>query len=235
MFEFSVGDINVRLVAIPPGTFLMGSPESEPDRFDDEKQHEVIITEGFWLAETACTQALWQEIMGENPSGFKGEDLPVDSVSWDDCQRFIQTINERQPGLDLRLPTEAEWEYACRAGTITPFSFGENITTRQVNYNGNSSYNNGKMGEYSEKSVAVKSLPRNKWGLYEMHGNVGEWCNDWYSVKRIDPNDTGTYRVLRGGGWIYDARGCRSAARFYGEPGFRNDYIGLRFVRGQKK
>ena len=235
--SFTVNNIRCSLRWISPGAFQMGSPEGEPERGNNENQHGVIITEGFWLAETACTQALWQEIMGENPSRFKGEELPVETVSWNECQRFIQTINERRPGLDLRLPTEAEWEYACRAGTETPFSFGENITTGEVNYDGNHPYNNGEKGENRGKSVAVKSLPCNNWGLYEMHGNVWEWCNDWYSATMIDPNgpDTGTYRVLRGGCWINDARDCRSACRYGDEPGNRDGSIGLRFVRGQKK
>ena len=239
--SFTVNGVRCTLRWISPGTFLMGSPESEPERENDEKQHEVVITEGFWLAETACTQALWQEIMGENPSRFKGENLPVESVTWKECQQFIQKINERKPGLDLRLPTEAEWEYACRAGTITPFSFGKNITTGEVNYDGNHPYNNAKKGEYREKSVAVKSLPCNNWGLYEMHGNVWEWCNDWYaaypSATRMDPHgpDTGTYRVLRGGSWYSNARYCRSAYRNDRGPGNRGGRFGLRFVRGQQK
>jgi sulfatase modifying factor 1 len=239
--SFTVNNIRCTLRWISPGRFQMGSPENEPERYDNEKQHKVTITEGFWLAETACTQALWQEIMGENPSRFKGENLPVESVSWEECQRFIQTINERRPGRDLRLPSEAEWEYSCRAGTETPFSFGENITTGQVNYDGKHPYNNAEKGEYREMTVAVKSLPCNNWGLYEMHGNVWEWCNDWYaeypSATMIDPKgtDTGTYRVLRGGSWFDFAGYCRSAYRDFYAPGYRNVDFGFRFVRGQQK
>jgi formylglycine-generating enzyme required for sulfatase activity len=239
--DFSVGQVKQRMRWIWPGTFLMGAPESETQRTYDEKQHEATITEGFWLAETACTQALWQEIMGENPSRLKGENLPVESVSWKECRQFIQTINEQRPGLDLRLPREAEWEYACRAKTETPFSFGENITTGQVNYDGEHPYNNAEKGEYRGKSVAVKSLPCNNWGLYEMHGNVWEWCNDWYaeypSATMIDPNgpDTGTSRVLRGGSWFSFAGGCRSAYRRSRDPGYRVDDFGFRLARGQQK
>lgn len=239
--SFTVKGIRCRLRWIWPGTFLMGSPESEPERSDDENQHEVTIFEGFWLAETACTQGLWNEIMGENPNNFKGKHLPVENVSWDDCQQFIDKLNERKPGLDLRLPTEAEWEYACRAGTVTPFSFGDNITPEQVNYNGNYPYNNGEKGEYRGKAVPVKSLTCNDWGLYAMPGNVWEWCKDWYAKYPSEPvvgpegPDTGSLRVLRGGCWFRSAWRCRSACRFSYEPGFRYVYIGFRLARGQNK
>ena len=239
--SFIVNGIRCRLRWINPGTFKMGSPENEPEREDNETQHEVTLSQGFWLAETACMQALWLAIMRENPSRFKEEKLPVENVSWDDCQRFIQAINERKPGLDLRLPTEAEWEYACRAGTVTPFSFGENITPEQVNYDGNHPYNKGSKGEYREKTVAVKSLPCNDWGLYEMHGNVWEWCRDWHgeypAEAVVDPvgPDTGSSRVLRGGCWIFNARVCRSAYRFYYVPGSRSVDFGFRLARGQKE
>ena len=244
--SFTVNGVRCSMRWINPGMFLMGSPEGEPERFDNEKQHEVTISEGFWLAETACTQALWQAIMGGNPSRFKGENLPVETVSWDDCQKFIQAINERKPGLELRLPSEAEWEYACRAEpdwtkTVTPFCFGNNITTEQVNYDGNHPYNKGKKGEKRGKTVAVKSLPCNAWGLYEMHGNVWEWCSDWYGgypagavVDPVGP-ETGTCRVLRGGSWIRYARYCRSAYRFSFGPGYRDLSVGFRLARGQKR
>ena len=241
--DFSVEKVKQRMRWVWPGTFMMGSPESEPEpeRFDNEKQHEVTISEGFWLAETTCTQALWQAIMGENPSNFKGGNLPVETVSWEDCQKFIQVINRRKSGLELRLPSEAEWEYACRAGTVTPFSFGDNITTGQVNYNGEYPYNNAEKGEKRGKTVAVKSLPCNAWGLYEMHGNVWEWCSDWYGeypagavVDPVGP-ETGTPRVLRGGSWLFYARVCRSAYRCGYEPGDRDNGFGFRLARGQKE
>jgi formylglycine-generating enzyme required for sulfatase activity len=239
--EFSVGTHTQRMRWLQPGRFLMGSPLDEPERFDDEKQHEVVLTEGFWLADTACTQGLWQAVMGDNPSGFKGDDnLPVKTVSWEDCMKFIGRINGMLPGLDLRLPSEAQWEYACRAGTTTPFSFGTQITTGQVNYNGSYPYHGGPKGEYREKTVAVKSLPCNNWGLYEMHGNVWEWCRDWYgryeSGTLIDPEGpaTGVDRVLRGGSWISFGRSARSARRLGLDPGRRDDDFGLRLSRGQK-
>lgn len=174
--------------------------------------------------------------MGANPSKFKGQQLPVENVSWNDCQEFLKKINEMIPDLNLRLPTEAEWEYACRAGTTTPFSFGENITPEQVNYDGNYPYADGKEGQYREKTVEVKSLPANPWGLYEMHGNVWEWCSDWYgyypSESAVDPigPDKGEFRVLRGGSWIDNGGIVRSAYRDRFEPSSRVDFIGFRLV-----
>ena len=234
---------NVRQVLrwIRPGKFMMGSPESEPERHNDERLHEVILTNGFWVAETACAQELWEAVMGSNPSHFKGVTRPVERVSWDDCMEFIGKINPMIPGLDLRLPTEAEWEYSCRAGTTTPFSFGENITTDQVNYDGSRPYNNGAKGEYWEKTVDVKSFPCNNWGLYEMHGNVWEWCSDYWDSEYlegslVDPGgpDSGEDRVLRGGGWFNFGRLVRSAFRGRNEPGYRYRDRGFRFARGHK-
>ena len=163
---------------------------------------------------------------------------PVEQVSWDDIQKFLIELN-KLPDLNARLPSEAEWEYACRAGTTTPFSFGDNITPEQVNYDGNNPYNNGEKGLYREKTVPVKSLPPNDWGLYEMHGNVYEWCNDWYgdysSEAVINPTGAieGASRVLRGGSWSRSARYARSAYRHHGTPVFRNRYFGFRVALGQ--
>ncbi|MCJ7600224.1 MAG: formylglycine-generating enzyme family protein [Desulfobulbaceae bacterium] len=238
--SFVCKGVRQQLRWIPPARFLMGSPLDEPERFDDELQHEVVLTQGFWLADTACTQGLWQAVMGNNPSSFTGDDqLPVDSVSWDESMEFISRINSMIPELDLRLPTEAQWEYACRAGTLTPFSFGPQISVEQVNYHGNYPYHDGPKGEYREKTVAVKSLPGNDWGLYEMHGNLWEWCADWrgdYAVGTVtDPQGpaTGVDRVLRGGSCYDNGRSVRSAIRFGLDPGFRSRNIGLRLSRGQ--
>ncbi len=215
---------------IKPGKFMMGSPENEHGRYDREKLHEVILTEGFWIAETACTQKLWEVVMGENPSRFKGKNRPVERVSWNECKDFLDRMNGMMEGLDLCLPTEAEWEYACRVGTQTPFSFGDSITEEQVNY-----------GYNREETVDVRSLPCNNWGLYEMHGNVREWCQDWYGEYDIDNvvNPTGptagSGRVLRGGGWIDDARDVRSAYRDHFDPDFRDNDTGFRLSRGHKK
>ena len=237
--EFSLHGVTQRLRWIKPGTFWMGSPESEPERRNDETRHQVTLTQGYWLAETACTQALWQAVMGENPSHFKGEERPVEEVSWEEVQQFLTRINDLEPTLVLRLPSEAEWEYACRAGTETPFWFGDNITPEQVNYDGNFPYNNGKKGEDREETVEVKALPCNNWGLYQMHGNVWEWCQDWegkYPTEPvIDPlgPTTGAKRVVRGGSWFRGGRACRSAYRSADQPEFRGYYLGFRLARGQ--
>jgi formylglycine-generating enzyme len=226
---------------ILPGTFLMGSPKSEPKRYGDETQHPVTLTQGYWLADTACTQALWQAVMGENPAYFKDDaNNPVEQVSWNSAQEFIARLNSLLPELEARLPTGAQWEYACRAGTTTPFSFGKNITPEQVNYHGRYPYAGGKKGSFREKTVPVKSLPPNPWGLYEMHGNVWEWCNDWFSdypsAPVIDPvgPSNGAYRVLRGGSWKNDGRDVRSAYRYWDEPDDRHDDLGFRLSLGQR-
>lgn len=224
---------------IAPGEFVMGSPEDEPERWDEDIQHRVILSRGFWLADTACTQIMWTAVMGENPSGFRGANRPVEQVSWDDVQGFITRLNERFPGQAFRLPTEAEWEYACRNGTTTPFWFGEQITTDQVNYHGNYPYAGGEPGLYRQATVDVQSLPCNGWGLYEMHGNVWEWCRDFYgrytTGPAVDPTGpaAGRYRVLRGGGWFSDGRSVRSALRDASVPGDRFRNFGFRFARGQ--
>ena len=223
---------------IAPGRFMMGSPTDEPQRDSDEIQHAVILTKGFWLAETACTQELWRVVMGDNPSRFKGERQPVENVSWNDCQEFLVKINGLVPDLELRLPTEAEWEYACRAGTATPFSFGKNITPDQVNYDGGVPYAGGEKGKYRQQTVEVKSLPANSWGLYEMHGNVWEWCADWlgeYLKERVvDPKgpDKGDDRVLRGGSWFIGGWHARSASRNGFVPALRYRSYGFRLARG---
>ncbi|WP_415717737.1 formylglycine-generating enzyme family protein [Maridesulfovibrio sp.] len=239
--DLQIKDVNQRIRWIRPGVFMMGSPEDEPEREDNEIQHEVTLTKGYWLADTACTQELWEKVMGDNPSHFKGDaQLPVENVSWDDCQEFMQTANKELKGINLQFPTEAEWEYACRAGKETPFSFGENITTKQVNYDGNYPYNNGAKGEYREETVKVNVLPCNQWGLYQMHGNVWEWCADRYgeyeqeSVKDPKGPADGGLRVLRGGCWFDYGRNVRSAYRRWYTSVFRFNCIGFRFSLGQK-
>lgn len=221
-----------------PGTFLMGSPLNEPQRSEDELQHEVTLTKGFWIADTPVTQALWQVVMGENPSHFRGEERPVENVSWDDAQAFIDKMNGLKAELKLCLPTEAQWEYACRAGTTTPFSWGDQIDSTLVNFDGNYPYNNGRHSELREQTVEVKALPCNNWGLYQMHGNVWEWCQDWYfaylSMPVPDPHgaESGVRRVLRGGSWLNIGRHCRSADRHSYDPPHRYDGIGFRLARG---
>ncbi len=239
--EFRIANVVQRMRWIAPGQFMMGSPETESERFEDrELLHGVVLTRGLWLADTACTQALWQAVMGDNPASFKGVQRPVESVSWDDVQAFFGRLKNERPGLELRLPTEAEWEYACRAGTDTPFWFGDKITPEQVNYDGNFPYAGGEKGRYREETVDVKSLPRNGWGLYQMHGNVLEWCADWYSEypseTMIDPigSDKGASRVLRGGGWGDFGRIVRSAFRLGLGPARRGFNFGFRLARGQQ-
>jgi len=236
--EFSFKGVVQRMRWVPPGKFMMGSPEDEAERLTNEQQHEVTLTQGFWLADTSCTQELWQVVMGENPSRFKGRNLPVEKVRWKDTQKFIHQLNQEKEDLNLRLPSEAEWEYACRAATQTAFSFGDQITSEQVNYRGTAPYANGEKGEYRKKTVAVKSLPSNAWGFYEMHGNVWEWCADRYEKNPMENNidpmgpDKGVYRVLRGGSWFFSGMNVRSAYRYHVDPDFRSVNIGFRLARG---
>jgi formylglycine-generating enzyme required for sulfatase activity len=200
------------------------------------------------------TQKEYQAVMGTNPSNFKGDNLPVESVNWFDAVNYCNA-RSRKEGLTpaytvsgenvtwnrgangYRLPTEAEWEYACRAGTSTPFSTGSNITTSQANYDGNYPYNNNSNGPYREKTTNVGSFSPNAWGLYDMHGNVWEWCWDWYgdysAGAQTDPSGAapGSYRVLRGGSWNFIAQYLRSAYRGLNSPSYRYNSYGFRVVR----
>ncbi|MBS0600909.1 MAG: formylglycine-generating enzyme family protein, partial [Proteobacteria bacterium] len=227
-----------RLRWIEPGSFRMGSPDNEPGRYDNEgPQHPVTLTRGFWLADTACTQALWQAVTGGNPSRFEDDPQnPVERVSWNDVQIFLRALEGLLPGAEACLPNEAQWEYACRAGTDTPFSFGAQITSAQVNYDGNFPYAGGSKGEYRGRTVPVKSLPANDWGLYEMHGNVWEWCADglrtYDEAPQQDPEGPAgsAQRAVRGGSWIGVAGGARSACRGAGGPGVAGGFLdGLGF------
>ncbi len=224
---------------IEPGSFWMGSPEDESERANEEgPQHTVTLSQGFWLADTACTQGLWEAVMGSNPSKFKGDDqLPVESVSWFDVQEFLGNLEALFPGCRAGLPTEAEWEYACRAGTQTPFSFGEGISPDEVNYDGGFPYAGGEKGLYRERTVPVKNLPSNGWGLYQMHGNVWEWCEDelrsYDGEPQRDPVGQGgkseeAPRAVRGGSWSIIARGARSAYRLALRPGDADLFLGFR-------
>jgi len=235
-FDLVFQNIPQRFRYIPSQTFLMGSPSNELGRSSDETQHPVTLTQGYWLADTTVTQVLWQAVMGKNPSHFKGELLPVEQVSWRDSQAFIQALSQAFPALSIRLPTEAEWECACRAGTTTAFSFGAKaeLNVERVNYSGEwDSYNtNG-------ATKPVKSYPPNAWGLYEMHGNVLEWCNDYYggdygAKPQTDPRGAslGEQRVFRGGSWVYFGRYCRSANRNRNSPDYGFNGIGFRFALG---
>ena len=232
------GGVTLELVWCPPGTFMMGSPESEAERSDDETQHQVTLSKGFWMGKYEVTQEQWKQVTENNPSSFKGDPrLPVETVSWEDCQKFIEKLNSRMRGGGFGLPTEAQWEYACRAGTTTPFHFGQTISTEQANYDGNYTYGNGRKGVYRKKTTVVGSFPSNAWGLYDMHRNVWEWCSDGYGVYPsgavADPSgaSSGKGRVLRGGSWFYNPRYCRSAYRDYSPPGNRSTSYGFRLLR----
>jgi formylglycine-generating enzyme required for sulfatase activity len=229
--------VSFEFVKIKAGKFMMGSPDSEPGRFDDEILHEVELTKDYYMQTTEVTQGQWQAVMGNNPSYFKscGSDCPVETVSWNDAQAFIQKLNQLGQG-DFRLPTEAEWEYAARAGTTTPFAFGNCLSTDAANYDGNYPLADCPKGVYRSTTVTVGSLQSNLWKLYDMHGNVYEWCSDWYapysSTAVVDPvgPDEGSYRVIRGGSWNGNARYCRSARRNLGSPGDTSNYLGFRLV-----
>jgi formylglycine-generating enzyme required for sulfatase activity len=231
--DFANG-IGMKFVWISPSSFMMGSPNEERERKSHETQHKVKITKGFYMGVYPVTQDEWMTVMGNNPSEFKGEKkLPVDSVSWDDCQAFIKKLKEKD-NKPYRLPTEAEWEYACRAGTTTAFHFGDTISTDQANYKGTYTYGDGKKGVFREKTTPVGSFPANAWGLYDMHGNVFQWCQDkdgeFPETDAVDPQgpEDGDRRVVRGGSWKDDPEFCRSASRRWYKPDLRFERIGFR-------
>jgi formylglycine-generating enzyme required for sulfatase activity len=231
--EIISNSIGMKLAWIPPGSFLMGSPASEAERSADEAQHRVTLTKGFFMGVYPVTQAQWRAVMGDNPSRFEGDDRPVEMVSWEDCQKFCRKL-AAQEGKACRLPSEAEWEYACRAGTTTPFSFGETISTDQVNYDGNYPYGKGRKGKCRQETTPVGTFPANAWGLCDMHGNVWEWCQDRYGPypqsDSTDPQESnnGEARVLRGGSWADFARHCRAGIRYRNPPADRYEYYGCR-------
>jgi len=214
-------DAEMKFAWCPPGTFLMGG-----NGVNDNPQHRVTLSKGFWMGVYPVTQAQWQAVMGSNPSNFRGDDRPVETVSWDDCQEFCQKMAELT-GKPIRLPTEAEWEYACRAGTTGEYfsGNGEDVLKKVGWYNGNSESQTHVVGE---KKVA------NPWGLFDVHGNVWEWCQDLYATLGADNIkdpvnlNNGDARVFRGGSWFNNAESCRSAYRNWDAPGSRGGYLGLR-------
>lgn len=227
--------VDMKFVWIPPGTFMMGSPKEEKERGSDEKEHKVTLSKGFYMSVFTTTQEQWKAVMGNEPSHFKDEkNLPVEKVSWNDCQEFIKKLRQKDKKL-YRLPTEAEWEYACRAGTKTPFHFGETISTDQANYNGGLlPYGDGVKGVFRQKTTPVGSFPANAFGLHDMHGNVWQWCQDIYGkysdADEVDPQGpkTGDRYVLRGGSWQLSPLLCRSATRYWHGPNVRNRVCGFR-------
>lgn len=246
--DIRVDNVVQRLRWIRRGEFTMGSPDDELDRSADEgPQHRVRLSQGFWLADTACTQALWIAVMQDkNPAYFQGNSHnPVEQVSHDDALRFlIQLGNRLGFSANPLLPTEAQWEYACRAGTTTPFSFGQQISANQVNHNGNHPYGAGPKGVFRKRTVPVKSLPPNPFGLFEMHGNVWEWCADGAGRNYAhaladgivkDPVELpaaapGAPRALRGGSWNVGACGVRAACRLNFPRTFLNRFVGFRIA-----
>ena len=219
-------DVKLEMVLIPAGKFKMGSPASEKERSDNEKQHEVTLTKLFYIGKHEVTQEQWESVMGKNPSTTKGAKLPVTNVSWEDCQEFIKKLNKKTDG-GYRLPTESEWEYACRAGTTTAYSFGDKITPKDANY----------VGSEIGKPVAIGSYKPNSFGLYDIHGNVWEWCEDWYgdypAGAVTDPKGPakGEYRVLRGGSFLNYDSGARSSLRNFDSPSSRSFSFGFRLAR----
>ena len=221
---------------IEGGSFMMGSPETEVKRDENEVQHKVTIT-SFYMSKYMVTQKQWHDIMGTSPSHFGAcEKCPVEMVTYEEVQEFIKKVNEKT-NLHYRLPTEAEWEYAARAGTSTVFYTGNNLTTKQANYNGNYPYNGNPQGKNLTKTSPVGSYPPNAWGLYDMAGNLYQWCSDWFGPydlnQTTDPTGAkkGDQRVIRGGSWFDLAQYCRSANRYSYMPAKKRYNIGIRLVR----
>ena len=244
---------------IPPGEFMMGSPTSEPDRVENEgPQHKVRISKGFWLGECEVSQEQWEAVMRSNPSFFRGKSRPVEQIDWDDCQTFIKKLNGKDTKNKFRLPTEAEWEYACRAGTLTPM-FNGDLNILGLNnapdldpiawYAGNSGSGNSRDFDSSKWTETqffhtragthpVGKKAPNPWGLYDIHGNVWEWCQDWYAEDyysfspKVDPKgpSTGKKRVGRGGAWYDHAKTFRAAFRLPLKPSFKSKVMGLRLL-----
>ena len=215
------------MVYVSGGTFTMGgTSEQGSDAASDEKPTHSVTLSSYYICKYEVTQALWRTVMGSNPSNFIGDNLPVEQVSWDDCQTFIKRLNS-YTGRDFRLPTEAEWEFAARGGNYS----------RHYKYSGSNNLDDVAWhGDNSDRTHPVGTKHPNELGLYDMSGNVWEWCSDWYgsysSYSQSDPTgpNSGSRRVERGGGWCFIAKGCRSSIRFPDSPGFRDDYLGLRLV-----
>jgi formylglycine-generating enzyme required for sulfatase activity len=247
----------VQLCWCPAGRFLMGSPATEPERRPGEDQVEVTLSHGFWIGKYEVTQGEWKRVVGEFPEKLtagEGDEFPVYSVNFAEAERFCRKLSEQTHASgalpqdwEFRLPTDAQWEYACRAGTTTATSFGDSLSSKQANFQGKR-YNGAETGPSLKRAAAVGSYPANAWGLHDMHGNIFEWCRDWHHLKLpggVDPdlylaqttaqrNRTGSKsRVRRGGCWADEGWPCRSAFRLRFEPERRADHIGFRVVAMQ--
>lgn len=237
----------IDMIYVPSGSFVMGSPHNEYERSKDENpQHRVSIN-SFYMSKFPITQEQWRVVasfdkikrpLKSNPSCFKGDNLPVENISWYEAQEFCQRLSKKTQR-EYRLPSEGEWEYACRAGTTTPFYFGEMITTDFANYDGRTGYNAKPTGKYDKKTTPVDSFMPNPFGLYDLHGNVWEWCEDHYSPNyRSKPNDGNPYysrmknqpRLVRGGSWSLSASYCRSSKRGNYAPDANYNFVGFRIV-----
>jgi formylglycine-generating enzyme required for sulfatase activity len=238
--------VKMKFVLVPPGTFLMGSLEGELGRSTSETQHEVTITRPFFLGKFEVTQAQYEALGKENKSRFKGADLPVENVSWVEVDAFARELSQKKAGAKLlyRLPTEAEWEYACRGGRSSsqPFGIGggRSLSSREANFEGNFPYGEAAKGPFLEKTSEVGKYEANALGLHDMHGNVWEWCGDWFagypSGKFTDPQGPERekgfpFRVYRGGSWADFAKRCRAAERSFLRPDLRDDILGFRLAR----
>ena len=218
------GGATMEMIWCAPGSFEMGSPSDEKGRFEDEIRRKVTLTKGFWLGKYEVTQRQWESVMHGNPSRFKGDgNSPVENVSWLDCEVFVRRVNAALGGV-ARFPTEAEWEYACRAGSEKPIS-GSGLIDEMAWYDMNS----------DSQTHVVGRNGANAWGFYDMHGNVLEWCSDWYSVPKGAATDplgppSGSFKVLRGGCWFFFGLDCRSAYRLRREPNLRNCIFGFRLA-----
>jgi formylglycine-generating enzyme required for sulfatase activity len=240
--------IAITMLQIPAGSFQMGSPDTEAERYEDEGPQHRVELHSFFLGKTPVTQAQWQEVaswpqvdlkLEPDPARFKGANRPVEQVDWDAAMEFCRRLSQRTK-LFYTLPSEAQWEYACRACTTSPFAFGDTLTTDLANYDGNYNYGSGPKGQYRGKTTEVGSFAANAWGLQDMHGNVWEWCLDhWHEDYRGAPSDGSAWvsggepekRLLRGGSWDFSPRGCRSAVRDGRPQGSRNLSVGFRLCR----
>jgi formylglycine-generating enzyme required for sulfatase activity len=226
----------MRFVRIEPGSFTMGSPAEEPGHRPDETQHRVTITRAFLMSTTEVTQQQWTRVMGSNPSHFQGNpSAPVEQVTWNDVHEFLRRLNARGNGT-FRLPTEAEWEYACRAGSQRPYAFGDRLSSSRANYDARYPLAGEAQGPYRGRTTPAGTFQPNTWGLYDMHGNVWEWCEDDYCPYAASATDPltrcgGRLQVIRGGSWYFDADSARSALRYTHAANLKGFSIGFRVVR----